>query len=120
MHVKVFMLHSIKNTTLCKLSMILVPAIAVASICGRLLPWVYAKETYEWQRQAIGQDMLDLYVICPVLIVTTIGIYKKSMASLMWWTGMNLYVVYTFVIYCFTIQPHRLENTTTSYLPHGF
>jgi hypothetical protein len=76
----------------------------IVSIVGLLFPGTYAKETPSWTAQAVGQDIFDLFVIVPFLIITAIFIHKRSRISLLLWSGAIFYVIYTFVIYCFAVR----------------
>jgi len=86
------------------MSALLAVAISIVSICGLTLKWPYAAETTAWRQQAIAQDIFDMSVVVPVLIAGAVGVYKKNKKVLLWHAGTNLYIVYTFVIYCFAIH----------------
>lgn len=94
----------IKIINLCIASWLMVALIVIVSICGLVVPRMYANELFAWRQQATGQDLLDLCLICPALLLSTIGVCRKSNAGLAWWIGINIYLAYTFAIYCFTIH----------------
>jgi hypothetical protein len=79
-----------------------------ASVAGLLAPGFYAKETRNWAAQSLGQDIIDLFIITPVLIVTAILASQKNKTALPIWGGVNLYLAYTFTIYCFAIHFNQL------------
>ena len=79
-----------------------------AGVAGLLTPGFYAKETPNWAAQSLGQDIIDLFIITPVLIVTAILASQKNKAALPLWAGCNLYLAYTFAIYCFDVHFNQL------------
>jgi hypothetical protein len=91
-----------------RLSFLLVILVIIVSIIGLFFPDTYSKETPNWTAQAVGQDMFDLFVIVPFLIIAAIFIQRKSRIALLLWGGVIFYLVYTFVIYCFAVHFSRL------------
>jgi hypothetical protein len=67
-------------------------------------PGFYAVETPNWQAQAIGQDIIDLFLVAPLLIVGITGMWYGNKVAFVLWGGVNLYLVYTYVIFCFSIH----------------
>ena len=47
--------------------------ISAVSLAGMFSEGFYAKEAFNWQIQALGQDEIDLFIITPVLLVTGIN-----------------------------------------------
>jgi hypothetical protein len=90
-----------------KLSLPLAALIIFASIYSLLTPGFYPAETLNWKAQSVGQDVIDLYLITPVLIITAILARKNKIAFLLW-SGVNFYLIYTFVIYCFNVHFNNL------------
>lgn len=82
--------------------------IIITSASGLLIPGTYFKETMNWTAQSMGQDVIDLLLISPILIITSIFAAKKNKIALTIWGGTNLYLIYTFAIYCFNIHFNRL------------
>ncbi len=78
--------------------------LAVISSVGLVTSGFYGAETANWQAQSVGQDMIDLFLILPALIVTGIGAYKGKRFFLPLWGGVTLYLLYTFVIYSFAVH----------------
>jgi hypothetical protein len=77
------------------------------SVAGLLAPGFYSKETLYWQVQCRGQDVIDLFFIVPTLVVTG-SLSSKKRISLLLYTGTLLYIIYTFVIYCFDVHFNSL------------
>lgn len=90
------------------LSLPLAAFIITASVAGLLTPGFYSKETHNWAAQSMGQDSIDLFMITPVLIVSAILASQKNKTMLPVWGGANLYLVYTFTIYCFDVHFNQL------------
>lgn len=68
----------------------------------------YIKETFNWQVQSMGQDMIDLFLIVPCLIVTSFLMYRNNKFPVAIWAGIMLYITYSFIIYCFDIHFNSL------------
>src|SRR6266487_3640732 len=77
--------------------------IAVTAYCGLFIKGTYALETTDWYVQSIGQDMFDLFIMAPVLIITGIMLYKRKIFTIIF-AGAELYIIYTFIIYCFSLH----------------
>ena len=82
--------------------------IIIASYRGLFIPGTYSKETLNWTSQAVGQDAINLFLITPFLIFTSLLAYKKSRIALLLWSGCIFYLVYTYVIYCFAVHFNNL------------
>ena len=97
-----------RSNTILALSLPLAALIIVASSFGLLTTGFYTKETPDWAAQSIGQDIIDLFLVTPALIITTLFVRRKSKTAMMLWAGINLYLVYTFIIYCFDVHFNKL------------
>jgi|GEM_PF-159246 len=82
--------------------------VITVSITGLYTPGFYSLETANWQAQSIGQDMVDLYIIVPCLLITSILSYRDNKIAQLLWGGTLMYLIYTFVIYCFNLHFNRL------------
>lgn len=90
------------------LSLPLAALIIIASCIGLFTPDFYAAETLNWQAQSVGQDFIDLVLITPCLLITSILAYRNYRAAFMMWGGVVLYLTYTFVLYCFDVHFNKL------------
>lgn len=77
-------------------------------LCRPADPGFLFQETLNWQTQSIGQDMIDLFLMTPCLVITSILSCKKCNPAIMKWGGVVLYLTYTFAIYCFDIHFNKL------------
>ncbi len=69
---------------------------------------IYFKETPNWQAQALGQDIVDLFILFPVILFSAIMSIRGSRTSILILLGALLYTVYTFAIYCFSVHFNQL------------
>ncbi len=97
-----------QNRTVLFLSLPLAALIIIVSVLGLLIPGFYSAETSNWQAQSIGQDMIDLFLITPCLLITSVLAYRNNRTASMIWGGIVLYLTYTFTIYCFDIHFNKL------------
>lgn len=102
------MSQTINSKTILLLSLPLSCLLIIASCVGLFTPDFYSKETLNWQAQSIGQDMIDLFLVVPCLIITSILAYRKNRIAKMMWGGVVLYLTYTFVLYCFDVHFNTL------------
>ena len=90
------------------LSIPLLAGIILSSSIGFFADDFYAAETLNWQIQSRGQDMIDLFVVAPVLAISAVLAYQGNKNALLIWAGANLYLVYTFAIFCFAVHFNTL------------
>ena len=86
------------------LSLIISALIITAGSTGLSSAGLYAKETFNWQVQTQGQDLINIFLIAPFLFISAVMIFRKIRQGLLLWTGCLLYVIYTYLIYCFDIH----------------
>jgi hypothetical protein len=93
----------IKATPWLWLSLPIVVLALVASIAGIVGRDTYARETANWQGQAVGQDIANLvgYVILGALAIAAA---RGSMRAYLAWTGLVAFSVYSFAIYAFAVH----------------
>lgn len=80
----------------------------VVSLCGIFWGQTYARETGNYASQGIGQDVVDLILVVPVLVVSTILVNKKTKFSLFIWLGTMFYILYSYIIYSFAMHYNAL------------
>jgi hypothetical protein len=81
---------------------------AVTSLGGLLYHNTYSRETALWIAQAASQDIVNLALIVPVLLVSAIVARRGIRWGLFVWLGAMLYTAYTFVIYSFGLHFNSL------------
>lgn len=92
------------NRLILRLALPLMVLLAASSSWGIFIKDFYAAETYNWQVQSRGQDWIDLLLITPAFIVTSILAYRENKAALLVWGGVVLYLIYTFTIFSFSVH----------------
>lgn len=98
-----------------RLAIALAVAVAVTSVAGILIDDVYEEETDAWRIQAEVQDRVNLLVLAPVLLASTLAARRGSRLGELVLGGGLLYAVYNFVIYAFALRFNELflAYTTT-------
>ena len=89
-------------------SVILSLLVIAVSLTGLLYPGFYAQETANWQAQTYGQDLIDLVLVVPTLLIAAALLFRGNKNALLVWGGAIIYLLYTFVIYCFSVHFNRL------------
>lgn len=87
---------------------VLAVLLAIASIAGIWEPSIYAKETASWGAQGLGQDVVNLLVIVPVLLGCTWGVARGSRRAVVVLAGVLIYVAYSFVLYALAMHFNAL------------
>lgn len=77
--------------------------LTAVSLIGLFVPGVY-RETANWTVQAQGQDVIDLMLVVPSLIVALVLTKRSHRFGLPLWGGTMSYLIYTFVIYSFAVH----------------
>ena len=69
------MIQETKNAIILWLSLPLAAIVIFVSVTGLATPGFYAAETPNWQAQSYGQDLADLFLVTPALIISSIYAY---------------------------------------------
>jgi hypothetical protein len=99
-------MHYQKKTIL-YLSLPLAGLIILAGCTGLFTNDFYLNETANWKLQSVMQDAVDVFLVAPALIVTTLIAIKSNTAFLLW-GGINFFIAYTYAIYCFDVHFNSL------------
>ncbi len=78
--------------------------LAVTALVGILQPETYAKETLYAGAGAIGSDLVNLFLVVPVLLISGIRGYRGSVAARLVWLGTQGYLLYNLVLYAFGVH----------------
>jgi hypothetical protein len=87
-----------------RLSLVASGLMAIASAAGVFVPPVYAKETPSWAAQGAGQDLVNLLIAFPLLLVSTWYAGKGSVRGFSIWLGAMIYVVYSYLMSAFFVH----------------
>lgn len=90
------------------LSIPLATLIIMSSSVGLFSDDFYNAETVNWQAQSIGQDLVDLFLVVPALLIFSFFAYQNNSIARILWGGTLLYLIYTFMIFCFAIHFNSL------------
>ncbi|MFO8054063.1 MAG: hypothetical protein R6U19_02750 [Bacteroidales bacterium] len=90
------------------LTVLLSVALAIVSYFGAFVEDTYARDTASMGAQGMGQDVVDLFLVVPLLIVSLILIYRNIKAGWFLLTGSVFYVLYSFFIYAFGLHFNQL------------
>lgn len=82
--------------------------VVLVSLTGVFTPDFYHQETLNWQAQSVGQDLINLVVISPVLLISAFMSFKGKTIAKLIWGGTVLYLTYTFLLYCFDVHFNQL------------
>ena len=82
--------------------------IIFASTIGLSVIDFYSRESFNWQAQSIGQDLVDLFLLVPCLLITGFLSWRNYHVAKIIWGGVLLYLIYTFIIYCFDVHFNNL------------
>jgi hypothetical protein len=74
------------------------------SLTGLFHTNIYQGFTSNWLAQTVGQDAIDFTLIAPFLLVSAFFAYRGNEAATEMWVGTLFYLLYTFLIYCFTVR----------------
>ena len=73
------------------------------SIIGLIVPRIYSALTQAFLPQALAQDLANLVVVGPILIVCGALALRGSLHARLIWLGAVTFTVYNYVIYAFSI-----------------
>lgn len=84
-----------------RMTTLIAALLAVTSAAGLAIPAVYQRETASWAAQGMGQDVVDLLIVFPALLIAMTRARAGSPWAAALWRGLMLYVIYSFVLYAF-------------------
>lgn len=90
--------------TLNILTVLLALSLTVVSVVGAFFPDTYARDSASMAAQGIGQDLVDLFVGVPLLLISFYFALKGNRVFTMIYGGTLFYILYSFIIYCFGIH----------------
>jgi hypothetical protein len=93
---------------------------AVASAAGIYVPGIYARETASWAAQGVGQDIVNLFVLCPALLLSAYHAASGSTRGLLVWLGLLMYFVYSYLLYAFFVHFNTLFPVYVAVLSLSF
>ncbi|MFN8349809.1 MAG: hypothetical protein U0X91_32715 [Spirosomataceae bacterium] len=102
------MSSTLQNKIVSALSLILTGLVTFVSLVGWLNADFYRRETPNWQAQVVGQDLADLFLAVPVLVISAFMVVRNHRNAFLVWGGTVMYLLYTFLIYAFAVHFNSL------------
>lgn len=78
--------------------------VAFTAVAGLFWPATYARETAYSRAGGQASDIVDLFLVVPVLLISGIMGHRGSIAARLVWLGTLGYLLYNFVIYAFGVH----------------
>jgi hypothetical protein len=75
----------------------------IAAAVGAFMDDAYKGMTADWTRQTFAQDLADLFVGFPLLLLFALFAAHGSVRALIAWLGVLIATLYTYVIYAFDV-----------------
>jgi hypothetical protein len=86
------------------LTILLAISLALVSVAGAFFPDTYARDSPSLAAQGVGQDLVDLFIALPLLLLSFYYSGKGSRVASLIYGGTLLYIMYSFIIYCFGVN----------------
>jgi len=86
------------------LSVLVSVLVAGASGAGIFVKSIYGQETASYAAQGVGQDIVNIVIAVPTLLLSACFLRKNSVGGLLVWLGALIYIVYSYVIYAFSVH----------------
>lgn len=83
-----------------------VPLCVVLAATGLQVFWpgVYWRETPTSAAGGLASDIVDLFLVLPTLVISTLLARRGSLSAVLFWTGTLGFLAYNFVIYAFAVH----------------
>jgi hypothetical protein len=94
--------------TLSILTILLAISLAVVSVFGAFVTGTYDRDAPSMAAQGMGQDLVDLFLVVPLLLVSFLFHLRGSRVASLVYGGTLFYILYSFIIYCFGVHFNRL------------
>ena len=90
------------------LTSIMAVALTLVSIFGGFFESTYERDHPSMAAQGMGQDIVDLFFVIPVLLVSLVFMLKKNKRATFLFGGTLMYILYSFIIYSLGIHFNNL------------
>lgn len=82
--------------------------VAVTAVAGLFWPATYAREAPYNRTGGYASDIVDLFLVVPILLISGIKAYRGSVPARLVWLGAQGYLFYNFVIYALGVRFNAL------------
>jgi hypothetical protein len=89
------------------LTILLAISLTAVSSVGAFLPDTYARDSPSMAAQGAGQDMVNLFLGVPLLLISFYSASKGNRKGLLLYGGVLAYIMYSYVIYAFGVHFNR-------------
>lgn len=89
------------------LTILLAISLALVSVAGVFFRDTYARDSASLGAQGVGQDLVDLFVAVPLLLISFYFTAKGNRTAVLVYGGTLFYILYSFIIYCFGVHFNR-------------
>jgi len=86
------------------LTILLALSLTIVSVAGAFFPDTYERDHVSMAAQGAGQDLLDLFLVIPFLLLTFYLASRGNRSASLLYAGTLGYIMYSFVIYCFGVN----------------
>ena len=90
------------------LTLAMTAVLAIASYYGAFVPATYAHDSASMGTQGMGQDVFDLFIVVPLLLILLAFTLRGSRVAFLILGGTVFYVLYSYVIYAFGVHFNSL------------
>jgi hypothetical protein len=90
------------------LTFLLAVSLTIVSVAGAFLPATYEHDAASMAAQGVGQDLVDLFLVVPLLLVSYYMLTRNNRVAALIYGGTLFYILYSFVIYCFGVHFNQL------------
>jgi hypothetical protein len=90
------------------LSVLLGISLAVVSFFGAFVPAIYERDAASMAAQGMGQDLVDLFLVVPVFLISLVLFRRGSRLAAFVYGGTLFYILYSFFIYAFGVHFNSL------------
>ena len=98
--------NNLKSITI--LSLMLALSLAVVSWFGIFDPATYQRDAASMAAQGVGQDIVNLFVVLPVLMISLMYLRRENRIALFVFGGAIFYLLYSFIIYSLGVHFNKL------------
>ena len=90
------------------MSVILALSLVLVSYFGAFAPATYERDSTSMAVQGMGQDLVDLFLVVPVFLISLVLFQRGSRLAAFVYGGSLFYILYSFFIYAFGVNFNSL------------